>query len=533
MLNITKEQFLTIYKDTPLVEYVDIFYSEPKNDEDVLQNFIISKLWRLNNLYTIIDKWGNEVRFNMNLAQHKVYAASIRHPRLIILKSRQQGISTLWLVSFFDDAITNKNFSIGLMAQGQDEASTLLTRIKVLWDKLDSNIKDILNLNTSKDNTKEFSLTNGSNIFIRTSFRSATLQRLHISEMGKIANKYPEKAQETKTGTLQAIAPGNVAVIESTAEGANIFKDMWDSAIKNTGRLSLKDFLPIFLPWYDDPDCNSDIDQVITHKHAEYFEKLEKEANIKLTTKQKNFWIIQFRELEDKIYQEYPSSYLEAFMKSKDGAYYARLYLEHIKSKGHERTKLYDSNLDVQIAFDLGMNDTMVAKIFQTYRGEMRIFDEEWDSGKPIQYYTDILKKKPYFDHVTRIILPHDAQVKELTRRDGKTRAGVFEEELPGILVYVLDRTEIEDGIETVRSSIPNIWIDPEACPYLIECFYNYEKEWDDKKDCWRSTPNHNKYSNGADCIRYGCIGADWQGRPRKAKKEYNQPYANTRGHDV
>lgn len=528
---ITKEQFLEVYKGTTLVDYVDIFYSEPKNDQDVLQNYFTSKLWRLNNLYTIIDKWGNEIKFDMKLAQHKVYAASLRHPRLIVLKSRQQGISTLWLVSFFDDAITNNNFSIGLMAQGQDEASTLLTRIKVLWDKLDTNIKDMLCLSTSKDNTKEFSLTNGSNIFIRTSFRSATLQRLHISEMGKIANKYPEKAQETKTGTLQAIAPGNIAVIESTAEGANIFKDMWDNAIKNTNKLSLKDFFPVFLPWYDDPDCVSDIDQLIIPKHADYFDKLEKEVNIKLTRHQKNFWIIQLRELGDKIYQEYPSTYIEAFMKSRDGSFYARLYLEFIKNQGREKTNLYDPNLDVQVAFDLGMNDTMVAKIFQTYRGEMRIFDEIWDSGKPIKYYTDILKKKHYYDHITRVILPHDAQVRELT--SNKTRAEVFEEELDGISVYVLDRTDREDGIEIVRRSIPHIWIDPEACPYLVECFYNYEKEWDDKKDCWRSTPNHNKFSNGADCIRYGCIGADWAGKPRITQREFNIPYNNTRGMDI
>src|SRR5690606_13752124 len=137
----------------------------------------------------------------------------------------------------------------------------------------------------------------GSQFFVRTSFRSATLQRLHISGMGKIANKYPEKAKETKNGTLQAIDPGNTAGIESTAEGANLYKDMWDTAIRYFDQLSDKDFYPVFLSWIDDPVCVSDRDQHITEKQVKYFEKLEEELDITLSQQQKNFWVIQYREL--------------------------------------------------------------------------------------------------------------------------------------------------------------------------------------------------------------------------------------------
>jgi hypothetical protein len=452
----------------------------------------------------------------MKLSQHKVYAASLRHPRIIILKSRQQGISTLWLVSFFDDTITNPDFSIGLMAQGQDEAATLLERTKILWDELDPVVKAYLDIEVSKDNTKEFSLTNGSNIFIRTSFRSTTLQRLHISEMGKIANKYPEKAQETKTGTLQAIAPGNTAVIESTAEGANLFKDMWDNAIKHIGQLSKKDFYPVFLSWIDDPDCVLDAPQVISPKHADYFIKLEAELGQKLTDNQKNFWIVQYRELGEKIYQEYPSSPIEAFMATKDGAYYARLYLEFVKGSGREKEGMYDRNLDVQVAVDLGMNDTNSLVIFQTYKNEIRIIDEVCDNGQQISYYTDILKSKPYFENITRVILPHDAEVKELT--SGKTRSQVFEEELMGIDIVVLTRADVNEGIEQVRQVLKNLWIDPK-CDYLISCLYNYKKEWDEKRERWRDKPCHDEYSNGADCLRYMAVGSERDSKIRKSRR--------------
>jgi hypothetical protein len=257
MLRITEEQFNELYPD--LAGNYSFFHEPPvfKTDEEFERRYLSNKLWRLNNLYHIVDKHGKPVVFRMNLSQHKVYAASRQHPRVIILKSRQQGISTFWLVCYFDDAIFCPFMNIGLLAQGTDEASTLLERTKFLWDMLADDVKRFMGVMLEKDNTKEFSLSNNSTIFIRVSFRSTTLQRLHVSEMGKIANQYPKRAKELKTGTLQALAKGNTGVIESTAEGKNMFKDMWDSSViaVESDQLTPKDFYPVFLSWLDDPDC--------------------------------------------------------------------------------------------------------------------------------------------------------------------------------------------------------------------------------------------------------------------------------------
>lgn len=514
MLSITQNEFREIYDGLPILENEALFYNQPTSDIEILTTYLPSKLWRLNNLYTIVNKHGKQVKFKMNKSQHKVYAASLRHPRVIILKSRQQGISTLWLVSFFDDAITRRNFSIGLMAQGQDEASTLLERTKLLWTQLDGAVKQYLNINIASDNTKEFSLTNASSIFIRTSFRSTTLQRLHISEMGKIANKYPEKAQETKTGTLQALAQGNTGIIESTAEGDNLFKSMWDNAMMYNSDLTPKDFLPVFLSWLDDPDCTVEKEQIINEHARKYFYELELELGIELTQEQKNFWIVQYRELGDKIFQEYPSTPIEAFMATKNGAYYAQLYMTWVKTEKREVEKLYDKNLAVQLAVDLGMNDTNVLVPFQTYHEQYRILGEFYDSGQDIKYYCDWIKKQVWFKNLTHVILPHDAEVKELT--SGKTRTEVFEEELEfhedgtptGIYFTVLPRTGVNEGIEQVRQMIKNLWVD-KVCEYLIKCLVNYSKEYDEKRERWRDKPNHNEYSNGADAIRYMAVGAE------------------------
>lgn len=504
MLSIDKPKFLELYKGKKIVDNIDLFYSKPKNNDDLVKNYLISKLWRLNNLYTIIDKYGNKVRFVMNLSQHRVYAAKLHHPRLIILKSRQQGISTFWLIDFFDDLCFRKNLSIGLMAQGQDEASTLLERVKLLWDEFPLSTKQLLGLSVVEDNTKRLSLSTGSKIFVRTSFRSTTLQRLHISEMGKIANNYPKKAKETKTGTLQTIAAGNPVVIESTAEGDNMFKTDWEKAVTNVNALSPKDFYPVFLSWLDDPTCVESMPQVIDDKTAKYFEKIELELNRVISLEQKNFWVMQYRELGDEIYQEYPSTEEEAFMVNRAGAYYAHKYLTQVVKQKRIVYDLYDKNLDVQIAADLGMDDTMVITVFQDYNDSTRIIDEVYGNGEDIKYYCDELKEKEYYPQLNHIILPHDAEVKELT--SGLTRKEAFENEIPQAYITVLAKVSVQDGINAVRDLLSRLWIDAK-CTYIMKCLMNYTKEWDDKRQVWKNKPLHDESSNGADSIRYLALG--------------------------
>lgn len=502
--------FNELYPD--LEGYYDHFNNPPTvgiSKQQFEAQYLTSKLWRLNNIYTIIGKDGEPCTFRMNVAQHRAYAASRQHPRIIILKSRQQGISTLWLVSYFDDAIFQPNYNLGLMAQGADEAATLLERAKFLWDKLSDDIKVFLNINLTKDNSKEFSFTNESKIFIRVSFRSATLQRLHISEFGKIANQYPKRARETKTGTLQALGKGNTGVIESTAEGINDFKDMWDKAeiALHSGTMSWKDFYPVFLPWFRDPDCIEPVNQAIDQEASDYFIKLEKETDYKLTREQKNFWIAQRRELEGDIYQEYPATPAEAFSASKNGSYWSKAFTDKVVHAGKVRPSIYDPNLPVDVYFDLGVDDYMVLGFTQWWRGEWRIIDEYFNEGYGLKHYIDEINDRDY--NIRALRFPHDIAVRELSRSDGAGRAVSREQSVREILraeglpwqIHTLAKGSVADGIEAVRRMIPNLVIDV-RCTYLMSCFHKYSKDWDDKLGVWKKTPRHDEYSHGADVLR-------------------------------
>lgn len=520
-LLINEATFDRLYPD--LAGYYSFFNNPPPagiSAREFERRYLSNKLWRLNHIYTITDKGGNAVQFKMKYAQHVVYAKARQHPRVIVLKSRQQGISTLWLVSYFDDGVFQPLLKIGMMAQGVDEASTLLERSKFLWDKLDTDIKTFTGVTLDKDNAKEFSFSNGSQIIIRVSFRSTTLQRLHVSEMGKIANAQPLRAKEVKTGTLQALARGNTGIIESTAEGMNMFKDMWDAAevALHSGTMSDKDFWPIFLPWIEDPDCVEHVDQVETADATKYFTQVEAEyakyaglPEFKLTKQQRNFWIVQHRELGGDIHQEYPGTPEEAFTASRDGTYWAKQFQEVVVRGGRMVQGLYDPNLATEVFIDIGVEDYGVLLFRQWYRGECRIVDEYYNQNYDMAHYMDEAMSRGY--KISHMKFPHDVQVREFSGGNtgkgklARSRLDIAREKarLEGwddLIITVVAKDSISDGIEAVRRMIPKLIIDVK-CEYLIKCFQRYTKEWDPKLMAWRKTEVHDEWSHGAATLRY------------------------------
>ena len=57
-----------------------------------------------------------------------------------------------------------------------------------------------------KDSSDTLEFNNGSSIYVSVSFRSWTLQYLHISEYWKICAKFPERAKEINTGATESVA---------------------------------------------------------------------------------------------------------------------------------------------------------------------------------------------------------------------------------------------------------------------------------------------------------------------------------------
>ena len=514
---VTSEQYDELYTGTAAAEVKELFTREPDSDEDAIINFFPSKLWRMNSgIYKIENKQGDLIPFHMNYAQHFVYSRLLRHPRCLIGKSRQTGQSTWWLLYALDEILTRDNFKAGLMAQGLDEASQLKERIERAWDNLPSLLVDFLGLKCITRNTKEFALNNDSKIYIATSFRSGTLQFLHISEFAKISVKYPERAKETISGSMQAIRGGLPIILESTSEGpTGKFFEMWKSAERHDGALSPKDFTTVFLPWMSDPDCRINVRQRITKEAEEYFERLINEyyewkgERLELEKEQKWWWIAQMREFDedmDMMSKEYPGTPTEMFHSVKDGSYYGRLYRKYVIGKNRLQQDIYEPTLPVDVAIDLGMNDQLVMVFYQLVGPELHIIDEYVNSGEGLEHYVGVMRAKGY--SIRAVYVPHDANVRELGT--GKSRAQILRE--LGVPARILVRTKsVLDDIELVRKALPYMWFNKDSTTYLQACMEGYSKEWDERLGVFKDRPRHDDFSHGADALRYMVKSLEWR----------------------
>ena len=471
-----------------------------------LMDKITSKFWRLNHLYYIRDKDGKTVKLKLNKAQVTVFK-DFRHNKKIILKSRQRGISTGYAIYQLDDCIFKPGTQAGVQSYGKDEAEKLKMKIDLAWEMFPEVIKEALKLTTVKDNTQMLEFSNGSTIKIGN-FRGDTLQLLHVSELGKIAKKYPEKARELKTGAFQSVSVNNKITIESTAEGrSGLFYEMWTKAVlkQKTGMaLTPLDFQPIFLSWIDDEDCRLTTPVIVTPEREKYFSDLENQLQIKIPDEARWWWMAKYDELGFEMFQEYPATPEEAFAQSVEGTYYKNEY-ENLKLI----TNSYRPELLVHMAFDLGMNDTFSIGFFQTWFDQgvrhTRIIGYYSNEGQGLQHYRDILDyislDKGWVFDITYV--PHDVSVRELIA--GKSRWQALLD--LGFNPVLVPRHRVQDGIQATREFLIDVEIDAEEAIDIIDAIQNYKKKYDERLSVYLDTPVHDLYSHPADMLRYMAMG--------------------------
>ena len=277
--------------------------------------------WRINNLYIIADEYGNEVLFRCRKAQTVLFC--MMWFLNIILKARQLGFSTAIQVFILDHALFNDNRQCGVIAQGISEATAIFaTKILYPYDRLPSWLKTGKRSVVSKTSTAIY-FANASFVRVAVSFRSGTLQVLHVSEYGKICAQYPLRADEVQSGSLNAVHEGSLLFIESTAEGATgNFFDMSVEAMEflESGMdLTKQDYKFHFYPWFDDPKYALPVPDKglqLTKKQFKYFTGIEAAMKMKLTDEQKNWYLKKESSQKGKMKQEFPSSPMEAFLTS-------------------------------------------------------------------------------------------------------------------------------------------------------------------------------------------------------------------------
>lgn len=284
----------------------------------------------------IRDKSGAVVPFRLNPAQRKLYAAAKgqadqgKPVRLIILKARQLGFSTLTEALIFHACATRRGINALIVAHREDATANLFQMSKLFYDELPAPLRPMLKASNAQelvfDNPSRGERQGKPGLRSRLRCataggkgigRSDTLQYVHLSEYAF----WPEGAEgkgDTLAGILQAVPalPGTMVVIESTANGVEDFKDRWDAAVAGEN-----DFLPVFFAWFENPEYTMPPAPGTLWTEAE--EDLRERYALTDGQLQWRRWCIanNCAGREDLFRQEYPSNPDEAFLHSGAGVF--------------------------------------------------------------------------------------------------------------------------------------------------------------------------------------------------------------------
>lgn len=203
----------------------------------------------------IRDKNSNIIRLKFNEPQQRYYNTirklkkANKPVRIIILKARQMGFSTATEAILFKETATKTNINTAIVAHKEDSTTNLFNMSKLIYNELPNEIKP----EKKASNAYELVFNNKNGTGLNSKIkcmtaggegigRSDTINNLHLSEFAF----WQGDKKQTLLGLLQAVPnnSGTIVIIESTANGFEYFKELWDNAVE--GR---NDFIPIFVGW--------------------------------------------------------------------------------------------------------------------------------------------------------------------------------------------------------------------------------------------------------------------------------------------
>jgi hypothetical protein len=461
--------------------------------------------WRLSNLYWIVDKEGRRTKFAMNWAQEALFDGM--HYLNVILKARQLGFTTFIQIFMLDACLFNSNIRAGTIAHRLEDAQTIFRdKIKFPYDNLPEAIRGAIPI--VKDSVTELLLGNNSSIRVSTSHRSGTLNYLHISEYGWTCAKHPDKAREIRTGALNTLQQGQVAFIESTAEGqeGHFFDLCLQAQAKQRlgAPLSPLDFKFHFFPWWRNSEYELDPSSVsIPEVYARYFEQLEQTQGLTLSPS-KQAWYVKKAETQlADMKREYPSTPDEAFEASIEGAYFAdQLAAAELQGRIGEHKLLTD--VPVNTAWDIGVGDYTSIWFWQQIRGKIGLVGYYQNCGEGMPHYIEHLKTFRRRTGCTfgTHLFPHDVKVREWGTARTRIEQFVESDLIPRSDARIAPRQFKDDMINAARQTLSVCWFDAAECDEGLKALRSYRKEWDEEKGVWRDTPRHDRASHGADAFQ-------------------------------
>ena len=269
-------------------------------------------MYRMQNLYKIKNKKHEVTNLRFNNAQQRIInSIQDQQPiRNIVIKSRQEGVSTFWLLWWLDDTLFHKNITTGILSHKWESLNHLWGIITFAYKNLPDNLKAPLGEDSKRAlYFKEIE----SKIFISLSIQSVGVHNLHISEWCWCND------EEVKI-TLGSISPYTNVSGESTGNGVS--NDGY--ATYQDAKLEENEYTHQFLPWFiqeeyrlplqDTPEANILNDLKPEERRLKQVMKDDYALNLEGG---QVLWRRQaIKRLKDLFPQEYPETDEDAFITS-------------------------------------------------------------------------------------------------------------------------------------------------------------------------------------------------------------------------
>lgn len=348
-------------------------------------------------IFIIVDKDKNTVPYFLNevqidFIQNKLNKTielfkqgKILQMKFLVLKGRQQGFTSVITAYQLACTLLKKNFTGFTLADTADNVRAIFQdKAKYIYNNLPDVVRP-----TEKYNSKTemfFEKLNSSwriNVATAQVGRSRTINFFHGSE----AAFWTCLISDTQSSLGEALTKASIQILESTANGFNEFKDLWDSG----------EWINCFYEWwktseyrndFETPDMKKDFLKNIETKQDWIWTRLKWLKDVKHLDENQLYWYYnKYNNYlnKDLIKQEYPCTPEEAFLNSGNCVFDAEL-LTYRKSELEEQYRIspYKQGFFEYIWHDEETKDYIInssIKFIENPLGMIKIYEKPHNGG--------------------------------------------------------------------------------------------------------------------------------------------------------
>lgn len=365
-MKISKDEVLNLIESGALTEKEEIELLnllEAERREEALQDYSVFA----EEYIKIVNKDGDQVPFSHNKIQRQINNTVLklrsegRPVRIIVLKPRQPGVSTNEQGRMIYNTGTKENRTGLIVAHTQPATTIIFEKARYMYGNLPQHVKPLIKASNAKELAFDKPVGykgKGKGLHSKISIQVAgdvnigrgdTIHYLHASEFAFWPSPEGKSPKKQLAGIMSAMpkTAETEAVIESTANGYNDFKELCDDAKDGNNEWTL-----LFFAWHDhDPNrmsCTEEEYQRLlgnqSEKILEYLVGTDKQPGIiklfNLSKEQVKWWIWTYQNDNNSdlnmMKQENPSTYDEAFLATGTPVFdneKVRLRIEYLRQK--------------------------------------------------------------------------------------------------------------------------------------------------------------------------------------------------------